>query len=72
MPGQAFDITDLPNGSYYVRVHVNPTGSILESDADNNIEDRLIKLSGSPVTVRRRAPVARDRHRGPVLLLLNR
>jgi hypothetical protein len=46
--GQAFDITDLPNGIYYVRVHVNPTGSILEAATDNNIEDRLIKIKGKP------------------------
>ena len=46
--GQAFEITDLPNGTYFVRVHVNPTGSILESDDANNIEDRMIKLKGRP------------------------
>ncbi|HEX5902225.1 MAG TPA: lysyl oxidase family protein [Actinomycetota bacterium] len=46
--GQGFNITNLPNGTYYVRVHVNPTGSILESDVANNIEDRLIKLKGRP------------------------
>ena len=46
--GQAFDITDVPNGRYYVRVHVNPTGSILETDQSNNIEDRLIRLKGKP------------------------
>jgi Lysyl oxidase len=46
--GQAFDITDLPNGTYFVRVHVNPTGSILEADDGNNIEDRMIRLRGRP------------------------
>ena len=46
--GQAFDITDLPNGKYYVRVHVNPTGAMLESDTTNNVEDRLIRLRGTP------------------------
>jgi len=44
--GQAFDITDLPNGRYYVRVHVNPTGSILEASTANNVQDRLIRLKG--------------------------
>jgi hypothetical protein len=48
LQGQGFNITNLPNGTYYVRVHVNPTGSILESDDGNNIEDRLIKLKGKP------------------------
>jgi hypothetical protein len=48
VPGQAFDITDLPNGDYFVRVHVNPTGSMLEGSMDNNVEDRLIRLRGRP------------------------
>jgi hypothetical protein len=46
--GQAFDITDLPNGTYYIRVHVNPTGAIVEGSADDNVEDRLVKLRGRP------------------------
>jgi Lysyl oxidase len=46
--GQAFNITGVPNGTYHVRVHVNPTGNILETSTDNNIEDRLIKLKGRP------------------------
>lgn len=46
--GQAFDITDLPNGEYYIRVHVNPTGSMYEGSTDNNVEDRLVKLKGRP------------------------
>ena len=44
--GQAFDISNLPNGDYYVRVHVNPTGSMLEGAAANNVEDRLVMLRG--------------------------
>jgi hypothetical protein len=27
---------------------VNPTGSMLETDTANNIEDRLIRLRGNP------------------------
>ena len=46
--GQAFDITDLPNGTYYVRVHVNPLGAMLEANTANNLEDRLIRLRGRP------------------------
>ena len=46
--GQAFDITDLPNGTYYVRVHVNPLGAMIESSTANNVEDRLIRLRGKP------------------------
>ena len=44
----AFDITDVPNGTYYIRTQVNPTGHILEGNSDNNIEDRLIRLRGKP------------------------
>ena len=46
--GQAFDITNLPNGRYFVRVHVNPLGAMYESSTANNIEDRLIRLRGTP------------------------
>jgi hypothetical protein len=46
--GQAFDITDLANGDYYIRVHVNPTGSMLEGSTGDNVADRLIKLRGRP------------------------
>jgi hypothetical protein len=46
--GQAFDITDLPNGDYYIRVHANPTGRIFEVNTDNNVVDRLIHLRGRP------------------------
>jgi hypothetical protein len=46
--GQAFDISDLPNGDYYIRVQVNPLGSMFESTADNNVQDRLVKLRGRP------------------------
>jgi hypothetical protein len=46
--GQAFDITDLPNGTYFVRIHVNPLGAMLEANTANNVEDRLIRLRGRP------------------------
>jgi hypothetical protein len=45
---QAFDITDLPNGEYYIRTTVNPTGLLFEGDTANNVEDRLIQLRGRP------------------------
>jgi hypothetical protein len=47
-PDQAFDITDLPNGDYYIRTTVNPTGSLFETTPDNNVEDRLVQLRGRP------------------------
>jgi hypothetical protein len=48
VPGQAFDITDLPNGDYYIRVQVNPTGRIFEVTTDNNVVDRLVQVRGKP------------------------
>ena len=48
LPGQAFDITSVPNGDYYIRVEVNPDDLLYESTTDNNVQDRLIKLRGKP------------------------
>jgi hypothetical protein len=45
---QAFDISDLPNGDYYIRTTVNPTGLLFEGTTANNVEDRLIRLRGRP------------------------
>lgn len=46
IPGQAFDITDVPNGRYIIRVEVNPDHLILEGSMDNNVQDRLIRIRG--------------------------
>jgi hypothetical protein len=43
---QAFDVTNLPNGRYYIRTTVNPTGMLIEGTTTNNVEDRLIRLRG--------------------------
>ena len=48
LPGQAFDITDMPNGRYVIRVEVNPDGLLTESSMANNVEDRVIRLRGKP------------------------
>jgi lysyl oxidase len=48
IPGQAFDITDLPNGTYTVRVQVNPAGLLYEGDMTNDTADREIHLKGRP------------------------
>jgi hypothetical protein len=45
-PGQSFNITDVPNGTYYIDVMANPTGSLFEQTADNNSELREIILKG--------------------------
>jgi hypothetical protein len=46
--GQALDITDLPNGTYYIKVEVNPLGALYETDGANNVELRKVILKGEP------------------------
>jgi hypothetical protein len=46
--GQAIDVTDVPNGRYYIRVRVNPAGHLAESTTSNNVSLRLIVLGGKP------------------------
>ena len=48
LPGQSFNITELPNGTYYVLVEANPEGLLHESDMDNNQQVREIQLKGRP------------------------
>jgi hypothetical protein len=46
--GQAFNITDLPNGRYFIRVTVNPLGSVYETDTTNDTSLRRVLLKGRP------------------------
>ena len=46
--GQAFNVTDLPNGRYYVEMEANPLGLLMEQDATNNAVRREIVLKGKP------------------------
>lgn len=48
LPGQSFDITDLPNGTYYVQVIANPDHNLYESNLNNNVSLRQVILGGSP------------------------
>ena len=48
LPGQSFDITDLPNGTYFISVQANPDGLLIEGSTANNTELREIKLRGKP------------------------
>lgn len=54
--GQAFDITRVPNGVYFVEVLVNPEGSLHETDTSNNVELRRVRLLGTPGNRRVVAP----------------
>ena len=46
-PGQSFDITDLPNGTYYIQVIANPAKRLQESNLKNNVALRKVVLGGT-------------------------
>lgn len=48
LPGQSFDITDLPNGTYYIEVSANPDHRLYEQDLTNNTSYRKVILGGEP------------------------
>lgn len=45
-PGQSFNVTNLPNGTYFIRVEANPAGLLHEQSAANNVELREIQIKG--------------------------
>ncbi|MEU4563630.1 lysyl oxidase family protein [Actinoplanes sp. NPDC023936] len=47
LPGQSFDVTDLPNGTYYIEVKANPSDRLAELSTANNTSLREVILSGS-------------------------
>ncbi|MEW2401682.1 lysyl oxidase family protein [Streptomyces sp. NPDC046862] len=47
-PGQSFDITGLPNGTYYIQVIANPEKRLQETNLDNNVALRKVILGGTP------------------------
>ena len=46
--GQSFNITSLPNGSYYIEIVANPFRVLRESDTSNDSSLRKIILAGTP------------------------
>jgi hypothetical protein len=48
LPGQSFDITDVPNGTYFVEVATNPVNNLRERTRANNVAYTKIRLGGSP------------------------
>jgi hypothetical protein len=46
--GQAFTITDVPNGRYEIRVTTNPHGNIRETTRKNNTSLLPVRLGGTP------------------------
>jgi hypothetical protein len=47
-PGQSFEVTDLPNGTYYIQVLANPARKLAELSTGNNSALREIVLGGTP------------------------
>jgi hypothetical protein len=48
LPGQSFDVTGLPNGTYYIEVIANPRHRLYETNVKNNVSLRKIILGGEP------------------------
>ncbi len=46
--GQSFDITSLPNGTYYIQVIANPQKVLHESSMRNDVSLRRVILGGTP------------------------
>jgi hypothetical protein len=47
IPGQAFNVTNLPNGKYYIEIKANPEGLLHETNTHNDISLREVILSGT-------------------------
>jgi hypothetical protein len=48
LPGQSLDITDLPNGRYFIRIHANPLGVLFDRTTSDDIAYRRVRLRGKP------------------------
>jgi hypothetical protein len=48
LDGQNFNVTSLPNGTYYIQVIANPEKVLHETNMDNNTSLRKIILGGTP------------------------
>jgi len=47
LPGQSFDVTNLPNGVYYIEVLANPDRKLVESSSTNNSALRRLRIGGT-------------------------
>ena len=45
---QAFDLTSVPNGTYQIKITVNPKGTLHERTLTNNVSYRTVVLGGTP------------------------
>jgi hypothetical protein len=48
VPGESFDITKIPNGTYYIEVVANPEHVLYESNTRNDVSLREVILGGTP------------------------
>jgi len=48
VPYQNFEITDLPNGTYYIEIIANPEHLLYETNRNNDVSLRKIILGGTP------------------------
>jgi Lysyl oxidase len=48
LPHQAFDVTKLPNGTYYIEVIANPEKVLHETNMANDVSLRKVILGGTP------------------------
>ena len=46
--GQSFNITNLPNGTYYIEIRANPEHVLYETDTSNDVSLRKVILGGKP------------------------
>lgn len=46
--GQAFNITNLPNGTYYIEIRANPNHVLHETNTGNDVSLRKVILGGTP------------------------
>ncbi|NEA33419.1 lysyl oxidase family protein [Streptomyces sp. SID13031] len=46
-PGQSFDVTNLPNGEYFIEVLANPEKKLFEASTTNNVALRKVILGGT-------------------------
>ena len=51
LPGQAVDVTGLPDGDYTLAIEVDPKGRIIETNESDNASIVRLRLAGGRVTV---------------------
>ena len=50
LDGQSIDVTGLPDGSYSLKIEVDPKNRIVESDESDNVSNQVVKKSGDSIT----------------------